>query len=71
MSGKANVWIMRYSRVILAGVRIGAVVAVAYTVLNAVHPAGVGLQQAVTWGLAYHGQLVLRGRGVQQLLFGA
>jgi hypothetical protein len=49
---------MRYLTVILAGVRMGAVAAVACTVLNAVHPAGVGLQQAAAWGLAYCGQLV-------------
>jgi hypothetical protein len=59
-SGQANQTVnvfMRYLRVILAGVRMGAVVAVAYTILNAEHPAGVGLRQAVTWGLAYCGQL--------------
>ena len=35
-----------------------AVVTFACTVLNAVHPAGVGLQQAATWAIIYCGQLV-------------
>ena len=61
MSGKANPGVnaaMRRLRAILAGVRMGAAAAVACTILNAVHPAGVGLQLAATWGLTYCGQLV-------------
>jgi len=60
-SGEANGEVnssMRRLGVILTGVRMGAVVAVGCTVLKAVHPAGVGLQQAVTWLLTYCGQLV-------------
>ena len=48
---------MRHLRVILTGVRMGAVVAVACT------PAGVGLHQAATWGLTYCMQLVCASVG--------
>ena len=62
---------IRYLKVILAGVHMGTVVAVAYTVLNAVNPAGVGLQQAATWGLTYCGQLVCaRVGGTTGLVWG-
>jgi hypothetical protein len=62
---------MWFLRVILVGIHTGAVVAVAYTVLNAAHPAGVGLQQVATWGLAYFGQLVCaRVGGTTALVWG-
>ena len=66
MSGVANSKVnasMRYLRVILAGVRMVAVVTFACTVLNAVHPAGVGLQQAAKWAIIYSGQLVCARAG--------
>lgn len=62
---------MRCMRVILAGVRTGAVVAVAWMVLNAIYPAGVGLKQVVTWGLGYHGQLICaRAGGTTAIIWG-
>ena len=62
---------MRHLKVILASVHIGAVVAVACIVLNAVHPASVSLQQATTWGLAYYGQLTCaRVGGATGLVWG-
>lgn len=50
--------VMRRFRALLAGVHIGAVVAVGYTVLNDVNPVGVGLQLAAAWTLAYCAQVV-------------
>jgi hypothetical protein len=62
---------MRCLRVILAGVCTGAVVAVAWMVLNAVYPAGVGLEQVVTWGLGHYGQLICaRAGGTRAIVWG-
>ena len=62
---------MRCMRVILAGVRTGAVVAVAWMVLNAIYLAGVGLKQVVTWELGYHGQLICaRAGGTTAIIWG-
>ena len=49
---------MRQLRALLTGVRMGAIAAVGYTVLNNVNPVGVGLQLAAAWTLAYCAQVV-------------